>query len=53
MAKSIRSLYYVCERSGSRVKHTLDEGCQPQLRYLLFTPKEGSIYDCTHTSIWL
>jgi len=42
MAKSSRSLYYAYERSGSQVKHTQDEGCQPQLPYLLFTSKEES-----------
>jgi len=44
MANKVRSLCYVYERSGSRVKHALDEGCRPQSRYLLFTSKEGSIY---------
>ena len=39
------------ERSGSRVKHTLDEGCQPQLLYLLFTSKNYQHISCkqTHT----
>jgi len=44
MANSSRSLYYVCERPGSRAKNTQDEGCQLQLRYLLFISKEGSVY---------
>ena len=44
MANSIRSPYYVYDRSGSPVKHTLDDGCQPQLRYLLFTSKEHHIF---------
>jgi len=52
MAKSIRSLYYVHERSGSQVKHTLPKGCQLQIRYLLFMFKEGSIYELyTHVYI--
>ena len=52
MARSIWSLYYIYERSGSRLKHMLDEGCQPQVRYILFPSKEGSIYGLyTHVNI--
>jgi len=52
MAKRIRSLYYVYERSGSRVKHTLHKGCQIQIRYFRVMSKEGSIYELyTHVYI--
>jgi hypothetical protein len=34
------ALYYVYERSGLQVKHGLDEGCQSQLRYLMYTSKK-------------
>ena len=48
MANSSRSLYYVYERSGSRVKHAQDEGCEPQLRpkknHTQFSKKKKLLY---------